>query len=100
MPSASLTLLLLTADGAAQNQLHQAAQLRDVAVLPDQGHVRQVLLRHLVAQHLNPGGQEKVRRWAGEGQEEFRRRSPRRSPRRNRSGRCESRGMRVEEAVS
>ena len=68
----SLTLLLLTADGAAQNQLHQAAQLRDVAVLPDQGHVRQVLLRHLVAQHLNPGGQEKVRRWAGEGQEETR----------------------------
>ena len=50
--STAFTFFLLAADSAAQHELHQLPQLRDVAHLPDQGHVRHVHLGHLVTEHL------------------------------------------------
>lgn len=64
--SSHLTLLLLTADSAAQHELHQLSQLGDVSHFPYEVHVWQVLIWHLVSEHLfikNTGWDVGTRPW-------------------------------------
>lgn len=46
------TFLLLTTHGTAQYELHQLAQFSDISHLADEVDFRQVLVGHLVTQHL------------------------------------------------
>lgn len=53
---AHFTLFLLTTDSTAQHELHQLAQFSDVSHLSYEVQVGQVLIRHLVTEHLLVGG--------------------------------------------